>query len=255
MAEVNWIKITTGIFDDEKIKLIDDLPESDAIFVIWIKLLILAGKVNENGALYLNEDIPYTDEMLATIFHRPLNTVRLALETFQQFKMIEIRQAVIQIVNWEKHQNIEGLDKIREQNRLRQQKHRQKQIENVTVTLSNVTVTEQTRIDKTRLEKNKKEQKHKYGEYSHVLLTDIEYQKIHEKTGDVKKWIRILDEGIHLKAYKYSSHYLAILKWFKKDNPEATARKRSTLIPVAPLTKEESEESARQAAELAHKYR
>ncbi len=174
MAEVNWIKITTGIFDDEKIKLIDALPENDAIFVIWIKLLILAGKANENGAIYLNEDIPYTDEMLATIFHRPLNTVRLALKTFQQFKMIEIKQSAIQIVNWEKHQNVEGLDRIREQNRIRQQKHRQKQIEDNTVTLSNVTVTEQTRIDKTRLEENRKEEEP-------VITTKQQEQKDKEK--------------------------------------------------------------------------
>ena len=63
-----------------------------------------------------------------------------------------------------------------------------------------------------------KEKKHKYGEYSHVLLTDTEYQKIQEKTGDVKEWIKTLDEGIETYKYKYNNHYLVILKWFRKDN-------------------------------------
>lgn len=125
MSEVKWIKITTNIFDDEKIKLIDTMPDRDTLLVIWFKLLAMAGKTNDNGLLYIIKEMPTTDEMLATIFNRPLNTVRLALKTFSSFGMIEINEHV-NIVNWDKHQNIDGLDKIREQNRLRQEKARAK---------------------------------------------------------------------------------------------------------------------------------
>ena len=38
-SDVKWIKITTDIFDDEKILLIESLPEADSIIVIWFKLL------------------------------------------------------------------------------------------------------------------------------------------------------------------------------------------------------------------------
>jgi len=79
MAEVKWIKIVTDIFDDEKILLIESLPSADGILVIWFKLLCLAGKNNNKGVFTLNDRIAYTDEMLATIFRRELNTVRLAL--------------------------------------------------------------------------------------------------------------------------------------------------------------------------------
>ena len=88
MAEVKWIKIVVDIFDDDKIKLIEALPDGDSIIVCWFKLLCLAGQKNNFGILMLNERIAYTDEMLATIFRRPLQTVRLALETFEQFGMI-----------------------------------------------------------------------------------------------------------------------------------------------------------------------
>ncbi|MGL5716164.1 MAG: phage replisome organizer N-terminal domain-containing protein [Cetobacterium sp.] len=125
MAEVKWIKITTNIFDDEKIKLIDTMPDRDTLLVIWFKLLAIAGKTNDNGMVYIIKEMPTTDEMLATIFNRPLNTVRLALKTFSSFGMIEINDHV-NIVNWDKHQNIDGLDKIREQNRKRQAKLREK---------------------------------------------------------------------------------------------------------------------------------
>lgn len=160
MSEIKWIKITTDMFDDEKIKLIEAMPEADMILIIWIKLLTLAGKKNVNGYIFLTENIPYTDEMLATIFNRPVNTIRLALDVFKKFNMIEYDgNNNLKITNWGKHQNIEGLEKIREQNRLRVQKYREriKQIEepqdcNVTETLRNDI--DKNRLDKNRLDKN-----------------------------------------------------------------------------------------------------
>lgn len=144
MADVKWIKITTDIFDDEKIRLIDAMPDRDAILVMWFKLLTLAGKTNANGLVYIMEKVPTTDEMLATIFGRPLNTVRLALKVFSDLNMIEIKEH-INIVNWEKHQNVSGLERIKEQNKIRQRKFKEKKRltkSNVTKTLpDNVTIT------------------------------------------------------------------------------------------------------------------
>lgn len=115
MAEVRWIKITTGMFDDEKIKLIEKMPEGASILLIWIKLLTLAGRCNASGYIFLAENIPYSEEMLSTIFNSTTQIIRLALSTFQNFNMIEILENhLIRIINWEKHQNIEGLDKIRD---------------------------------------------------------------------------------------------------------------------------------------------
>lgn len=127
MADVKWIKITTDIFDDEKILLIEGLPSSDEIIVIWFKLLILAGKQNNNGVFLMNERMPYTDEMLATIFRRDINIVRLALGTFEQFEMIELVDNVITIPNWNKHQQLDSYEKKKQQDRVRQQERRAQQ--------------------------------------------------------------------------------------------------------------------------------
>lgn len=127
MSEVKWIKITTDIFDDEKILLIEGLPEADSIIVIWFKLLCLAGKTNNSGVLMMNDKVAYTDKMLATIFRRKESTVTLALQTFEKFGMIELVDDVITIPNWGKHQNIEGMEKVREQTRLRVAKYRENQ--------------------------------------------------------------------------------------------------------------------------------
>lgn len=166
MSEIKWIKITTDIFDDEKICLIDALPDHDAILVIWFKILALAGKHNRNGLLMMSEKVHYTDEMLATIFRRPLNTVRMALDIFEQFGMVEIIDGVIALPNWEKHQNIDGMEKIKTQTRNRVARYREKQKNlalggnvtcNVTVTESNATVTESnaTEEEENKIRKDK----------------------------------------------------------------------------------------------------
>jgi len=144
--DVKWIKITTNMFDDEKIRIIEKMPDGDSILVIWIKLLTLAGRINSSGYIMLTENIPYTDETLAVIFDRPLMTVQLALQTFQRFEMLHYQDGKAIISNWDKHQNIDGLDKIREQTRLRVNRFRLKPGNvncNVTVTHCNETEQEQ----------------------------------------------------------------------------------------------------------------
>lgn len=126
MAEMQWIKLRIDMFDDEKIKIIQAMPEGDAILVVWIRLIALAGKCNTDGLVLIEDEFPFTDEMLAVIFGKPLQTVRFALKTLEEFRMIENTTKGIYIINFNKHQNIEGMDKIREQNRLRKRRERER---------------------------------------------------------------------------------------------------------------------------------
>lgn len=161
MAEVQWIKLKVGMFDDSKIKYIEALPERDTIITIWVKLLTLAGKYNEQGFIMLSENLPYNEEMLANEFNRPLNSVRLALQTFEKLGMIEQTQGVIKISNWEKHQNVEGMEKIRLQTRERVRKHREQkrlEVSNDDVTLRNATEKNREEENREDKEEEKKEQ-------------------------------------------------------------------------------------------------
>ena len=123
MADVKWIKITTDIFDDEKILLIESLPDAYAIITVWFKLLCLAGKQNNSG-VFLMGQIAYTDKMLATIFRMKESSVTMALQTFEQFGMIEIIDGVITIPNWNKHQSLDAYEKKKERDRLYQAERR-----------------------------------------------------------------------------------------------------------------------------------
>lgn len=127
MADVKWIKITTDIFDDEKMLLIESLPDANAIIVVWFKLLCLAGKMNNSGVFMMNDKIAYTDKMLSTIFRMKESTVQLALETFEQFGMIELIDGVITIPNWGKHQNLDQLENRKDFMRNYMKEYREKQ--------------------------------------------------------------------------------------------------------------------------------
>jgi predicted phage replisome organizer len=175
-TSISWIKITTNIFDDEKILLIESLPEADSIIVIWFKLLTLAGKCNNDGVLMLNDKIPYTEEMLATVFRRPINTVRLALTTFEKYGMIVTLHNAITIPNWEKHQQIETFDKIKEQNKARQKAYRERQkmlLEENSTKKNNVTLPV-TECNFTVTQENKNKNKNKNNKFKYICPESIE---------------------------------------------------------------------------------
>lgn len=227
MAEVKWIKIVTDIFNNKKIRIIESMPEGDAIIVIWFKLLMLAGNINEGGNVFFTRDIPYTDQMLSTLFNRPVTTVQLALKTFVEFNMIDIFDDIIHVSNWEKYQNVEGMEKIREQTRARVAKYRENKRLQCNVTC-NATVTDGNAIDIDIEEDKEKDinistskQKHKYGEFKHVTLTDEQYKKLVEDYGEqaVLDGIRNVDEYCEEKGKTYKNYNLTLRKWGIKSQP------------------------------------
>ena len=232
-SEVKWIAISINIFDDEKIKIIEEMPEGDTIIVVWLKLLISAGRVNDCGMVYIDKNIPYTIETLATVFHRPINTVRLALDTFQRLGMITISDTrTILLKNWYKYQQQDSLEKIREQGRIRQQRFRENQAEKLLENKSNVTSNANVTLhnalhditlhDNTQQEEsviindstscccciNEEEKENSttsptpilnsdqklYGEFGNVCLTDHEYGKLLSMTLDQKFLDKVVEE-------------------------------------------------------------
>ncbi|EAE6212443.1 phage replisome organizer N-terminal domain-containing protein, partial [Listeria monocytogenes] len=159
MSGIQWIKLSVNMFDDEKIKLLEKMPEGNQMLIVWIRLLALAGKTNDKGRIYLNENVPYTEDMLATLFNRDVGIIRVTLHTLQGFGMIQkTENGLIEIENWEKHQNVDGMERVREQTRKRVEKHREAMRQNRIASgdskgdkecnvTSSVTVTQSNAID------------------------------------------------------------------------------------------------------------
>lgn len=236
MADVKWIKITTDIFDDEKILLIESLPDSYAIITVWFKLLCLAGKQNNSGVFMMNNQMPYTENMLSTIFRMKEATIAMALKTFESFGMVEIIDGVITIPNWNKHQTLDAYEKKKARDRLYQAERRAAQkalIEQSSDksldTSSDVVVSDiEEERDKEKEEDNNilspppkpKPTKHKYGEYNNVLLTDAELEKLKEEYPDYEERIENLSRYLAQHGKSYKSHYVTIRNWARKDKPK-----------------------------------
>lgn len=134
------------MFDNRKIKHLRRLPDGNNIVLIWVMLLTMAGRCNSNGMIFLTENIPYTPKMLADELDFEENTVKLALASLEQLNMVVTDQGYFTIAGWEEYQNIQGMEKIREQNRIRQANFKAKKkllqgnvTDNVTVTEGNAT--------------------------------------------------------------------------------------------------------------------
>lgn len=217
MADVKWIKLAVDMFDNRKIRQIETLPDGDGIIVIWVKLLCLAGITNDGGLVYFTRDIPYTEQMLANYFQRPIALVQLALRVFQQFGMIDLVDDIIMVSGWEKYQSLDKLERIQEQNRERQRRFKeQKRKDALPVTLP---VTEDNASDKEedidrdieykaqastsqegktpKSSKLKNEIKHKYGEYGWVQLSDEQYGSLLRDLGqaELDRCISYIDES------------------------------------------------------------
>lgn len=256
MAEVKWIKIVTDVFDDEKILMIESMPDADGMIVIWFKLLCLAGKQNNSGVFQMGQ-MPYTDEMFSTIFRRPLNTVRLALKTFEQFCMIEIINNTVTIPNWGKHQNIDQIEARNAymKNYMREYREKQKLISSGNANCkpnskANVSEADKIRLEEIRVDKSRgdkedntpKPTRHKYGYYEQVLLTDEDYQKLTEEfPHDYSERIARLDEYIASTGKKYKNHLATIRSWARKDTAKAPAKATKGSNPFLDMLEDDYE--------------
>lgn len=129
MTKVSWIRLEIDMFDNKKIRHIRKLPEGNNIVLIWMMLLTMAGRCNSNGIIFLTENIPYTNKMLADELDFDESVIELALTILEKFGMITRDGTLLSIPGWEEHQNIDGLEKIREQTRKRVSEHRKRQKE------------------------------------------------------------------------------------------------------------------------------
>ena len=255
MAEVKWIKLSTDLFQNRKIKQIRKLPDGSDICLMWLQLLCLAGQINDHGQVYITEDIPYTEDTLATEFDLPIQTVRLGLKVFEQFGMIEVVDNFLHLASWERYQSVEKLDKYREYQREYHREYRAKQkaltmakgeeingnkcLRKIDVNAIDIDKDKEIDID-TEKDNKVKEIRHKYGSYKNVLLTETELEKLKaEYPADWQERIERLSEYMASTGKPYKSHLATIRAWARKEGggqkqaPAFESRKGSYFQPQA----------------------
>lgn len=247
MAEAEWIKLYLKTFrTSRKISAIERMKNGDTIIVIWLKLLCLAGEINDDGAVYITPQMPFDSVSLSDELKKPRAIVDTAIKTFQDLDMIIKDDAgFIQIINWETYQNTEGLEKIREQNRKRQKNWYDRQKANADVTLPNAkpnvrtnaditlpnAIEEEGEEDKefhsfdrsiTREEKERIQRELMYGELGGgvVMLSDAERDYLLDELSldEFNYYVGVVrDCEKNGQNYKKKTHFQAILDMAKKD--------------------------------------
>ena len=96
MAESNFIKLKTDIFDDKKILMLETQPDGDSIICLWLKLLTKATNKYEDGSLEFRiANIDLTDDILKTVFRYKGSSIDQSLRTLADFGLIERNQKSI----------------------------------------------------------------------------------------------------------------------------------------------------------------
>lgn len=112
MRERKFVKFRVDMYSDTKSKIIDMKPERDLIHYVWARVIVLAGKVNLEGDLYMSKKLPYTIETLAIEFNRDVEQIKLALDVLMELEMIDLGENnVYRVTNFAKHQNIKTKEK------------------------------------------------------------------------------------------------------------------------------------------------
>ena len=167
MANLQWLKLSTDFFDNNKIKLIESEKDGDTLIRVWIQLLTIAMKCNYQGRLSITEDKPMTVDEFSKIMGKSKKKITKCLEKFEELKMIIIEDDFYKIKNWSKYQSADKLEEIRPQNCLRQQKYREKkksekEKSNVTITQRN---TKEEKKIRNKIEKEGDENRSGFKEF------------------------------------------------------------------------------------------
>jgi predicted phage replisome organizer len=114
MNEVFWVRLFCAEFDDPRWLAIEQMPDADAVQIIYVRMLMLAGRSNAGGLLLLHESLPYDVTTLSAVLRRTVPVVQFALATLERFKFIEVVDSVIAITAWDQLQATDELARLAE---------------------------------------------------------------------------------------------------------------------------------------------
>lgn len=218
-----WLRLKRDFFKRHDIRIIEDMANGKDYILFYLKLL--CESVDHDGNLRFSEQIPYNDQMLATITNTNIDIVRSAIKVFSELGMMELlddgtffMNEVQRMIGYE----TEWAAKKREYRKKISDKGQSEDI--VRTKLPIVRQEKELEIDKETYISKKKSIKKKYGVGDNVLLTDEEYAKLQERFPDCQERIDRLSYYIGSTGKRYKSHYMTILSWAEKDDKKKEGR-------------------------------
>ena len=224
-----YLKLKENYFDDDSIVLLESMQDGVLYSNILLKLYLKSLK--HGGRLQLDEDIPYTAQMIATITRQQIGTVERALQIFLKLGLVEVLDSGTFYMS-----NIELLigQSSTEAERKRAARLQNKAISALRTNdghLSDIRPPEIEIKKEIDIELEKEEElkgqalARSYGRYENVFLTDTELSELQADLPE--KWayyIERLSGYIASTGKKYKNHAATIRRWAADDTAKAAPK-------------------------------
>ena len=227
-----YLKLKESYFDDDAIVLLESMQDGMLYSNILLKLYLKSLKYG--GTLQLDENIPYTAQMIATITRQQVGTVERALQIFMKLGLVEpLDNGALYMSNIELfigQSSTEGERKRRARMKISEQKRLSGQVSEAKADICPPEIEIKKEID-IEIEKEREletGQAHarSYGRYNNVFLSDTELDELKAELPD--KWEYYIDRlSTHIasKGTKYRSHAATIYKWAQEDEAKKPPKK------------------------------
>ena len=221
-----YLKLKESYFDDDSIVLLESMPDGVLYSNILLKLYLKSLK--HGGRLQLDENIPYTAQMIATITRQQIGTVERALQIFLKLDLVEVLDSGTFYMS-----NIELLigQSSTEAERKRAARLQNKALSAPRTKVGHLSDIRPPEIE-IELEKEREIEKGRpartYGRYQNVFLTDEELADLQASFPTVwGQYIEKLSEYIASTGKRYQSHAATIRRWAGEDARKAAPPSRN----------------------------
>ena len=219
-----YLKLKENYFDDDSIVLLESMQDGVLYSNILLKLYLKSLK--HGGRLQLDEDIPYTAQMIATITRQQIGTVERALQIFLKLGLVEVLDSGtfymsnIELLIGQSSTEAERKRAARLQNKalsaLRTSGGHLSDIRPPEIEIELEKEREIKREIKREIEKG--HPAHAYGRYQTVFLTDGELADLQASFPTVwGQYIEKLSEYMASTGKRYQSHAATIRRWAGED--------------------------------------
>ena len=227
-----YLKLKESYFDDDAIVLLESMQDGMLYSNILLKLYLKSLKYG--GTLQLDENIPYTAQMIATITRQQVGTVERALQIFMKLGLVEpLDNGALYMSNIELfigQSSTEGERKRRARMKISEQKRLSGQVSEAKADICPPEIEIKKEID-IEIEKERELETgqapaRSYGRYNNVFLSDTELDELKAELPD--KWEYYIDRlSTHIasKGAKYRSHAATIYKWAQEDEAKKPPKK------------------------------
>ena len=216
-----YLKLKENYFDDDSIVLLESMQDGVLYSNILLKLYLKSLK--HGGRLQLDEDIPYTAQMIATITRQQIGTVERALQIFLKLGLVEVLDSGTFYMS-----NIELLigQSSTEAERKRAARIQNKALSAPRTNGGHLSDIRPPEIEKVRLETG--HPSHTYGRYQNVFLTDEELADLQASFPTVwGQYIEKLSEYMASTGKRYQSHAATIRRWAGEDAKKTVTPSRN----------------------------